>query len=180
MSLAVPSPINIRLEFQAVTGDSYTHRIETVRLRNPACSGGLIRKIRRFLNSGNNIFEQMVQINCFQENSTEVFSLSPGQVQLFDKTFTFRRPMSDSVDAQILESHDQGAAGNMICSFLPVGPNRVSRVLDVFRHHHQLPPRAGKGRPKKVTRDILDFIDIRTIQSTMKKRINCISRMKEI
>jgi hypothetical protein len=73
--------------------------------------------------------------------------------------------MSDSVDAHILEYHNQGATRDMICSLLHIGPNRVSRVLNFFWDHHQLPPRVGKGRPKKVARDILDFINIRTIQS---------------
>jgi transposase len=70
-----------------------------------------------------------------------------------------------TLDAHILEYHDQGATRDMICSLLQVGPNRVSRVLNFFRDRYQLPPRVGKGRPKKVTRDILDFIDISTIQS---------------
>jgi hypothetical protein len=73
--------------------------------------------------------------------------------------------MSDSVDTQILEYHNQGATRNMICSLLHVGPNRVSSVPDFFRDHHQLPPGVGKGRPKKVMRDSLDFIDVRAIQS---------------
>jgi hypothetical protein len=73
--------------------------------------------------------------------------------------------MSDSADAQILENHNQGTTGDMICSLFHVGPNRVSRVLNLFRDHHQLPLRIGKGRPKNITRDILDFIDIRTTDS---------------
>jgi hypothetical protein len=104
-------------------------------------------------------------INCLPKTITGVFSISPGQIQLFDEIFTFQHPMSDSVDAQILEYHNQGATRDMIFSRLQVGPNRVSSVLNFFRDHHQFPPRVGKGRPKKVTRNILDFIDIHTIQS---------------
>jgi hypothetical protein len=69
------------------------------------------------------------------------------------------------VDAQIFEYHNQSTTRDMICSLLHVGLNRVSGVLHFFRDHHQLPPRVGKGRPKKVTRDIIDFINIGTIQS---------------
>jgi hypothetical protein len=40
------------------------------------------------------------------KNSTGAFSVSPGQVQFFDEKFTFPHPMSNSVDAQILEYHN--------------------------------------------------------------------------
>jgi hypothetical protein len=102
-------------------------------------------------------------IDCVQKTVPSFF-ISPGQVQLFDETFTCPCPMSGSVDAQILEYHNQGATRDMICSLLHVRPNRVSRILNFFRDHHQLSPRVGKG-PKKVTRNILDLITIRTIQS---------------
>jgi hypothetical protein len=52
--------------------------------------------------------------------------------------------MSDPVDAQSLEYHNQGVTHNMICSLLHVGPNRVSRVLSIFRDHHKLPPKCWK------------------------------------
>jgi hypothetical protein len=73
--------------------------------------------------------------------------------------------MSDSVDAQILEEHNSGATRNMICSLLHIGPNLVLRVLNFFQDRHQLPPHVGKGRLKKATRGILDFIDVHIIQS---------------
>jgi hypothetical protein len=57
----------------------------------------------------------------------------------------------------------------MIYSLLHVGPNLVSRVLNFLRDHHQLPPRVGKGQPKTVTKNILDFIDTHTIQSPLVK-----------
>jgi hypothetical protein len=44
--------------------------------------------------------------------------------------------MSDSLDAQILQHHTQGATRDAICSRLHVGPNRVSRVLGFFRDNH--------------------------------------------
>jgi hypothetical protein len=99
------------------------------------------------------------------KNSTGTFSGSPGQVQLFDEKFVLPRLMSDSVDAQILEYHNQGATRDLISSLFHVGPDRASRILNFFREHHELPSPLGKGRPKNVTGDILDFIDIRTIQS---------------
>jgi hypothetical protein len=98
------------------------------------------------------------------KNSAVSFSISPGQIQLFDEKFTFPRPMSDAVDAHILEYHNQGATCDITCSFPHVGPNRVSCVLSFFRDHHQLPHALEKDDPR-VTRDILAFIDIRTIQS---------------
>jgi hypothetical protein len=69
------------------------------------------------------------------------------------------------MDAQILGDHNQGASRDRTCTLLHVGPIRVSRVLNFFRDHHQLPPRVGKGRLKKLMRDILDFIDFRNIDS---------------
>jgi transposase len=45
-----------------------------------------------------------------------------------------------------------------------VGPNRVSRVFHYFQENQTLPPPRCRGRPKKVTQEILDFIDIRTLQ----------------
>jgi hypothetical protein len=64
------------------------------------------------------------------KTSPRAFSISPGQGQLFDEKFTFPHPLSDSVDAQILECHNQGATRDMIGSLRNVGPNRVSRVLN--------------------------------------------------
>jgi hypothetical protein len=71
--------------------------------------------------------------------------------------------MSDSLDAQILQHYTQHATCHAICSLLHVGPNRVSRVLGFFRDNHHLPPSPQKGRPKQVTDDILDYIDVRTL-----------------
>jgi hypothetical protein len=48
--------------------------------------------------------------------------------------------MSDSLDAQILEYHTEGATRGAICRLLHVGPKCVSRVLVLFRDNHHLPP----------------------------------------
>jgi transposase len=73
--------------------------------------------------------------------------------------------MSGFLDAQILQRHTQGATRDAICRLLHVGPNRVSRVLDFFRDNHHLPPSPQNGRPKKVTDEILDYTDARTLAS---------------
>jgi hypothetical protein len=46
--------------------------------------------------------------------------------------------MSDSLDAKILQHHIQGATRDAISRLLHVGPNRVSRLLDLFRDNHHL------------------------------------------
>jgi hypothetical protein len=48
--------------------------------------------------------------------------------------------MSDSLNAQILQPHTQGATRDAICRLLHVGPNRVFRVLCFFGDNHHLPP----------------------------------------
>jgi transposase len=74
--------------------------------------------------------------------------------------------MSDSLDAQILRHHTQGDTRNAICRLLHVGPNRVSHVLGFFCDNHHVPPSPQKGRPKKITDEILDYIDVHTLGST--------------
>jgi hypothetical protein len=73
--------------------------------------------------------------------------------------------MSDSLDAHIFQHHIQGATRDAICRLLHVGPNRVSRVPGFFHDNHHLPPSPQKGRSKKVTDEILDYIDVRTLGS---------------
>jgi hypothetical protein len=85
-----------------------------------------------------------IDINCVQKISIGAFSISPGQVQLFDEKFTFLHPMSDFVDAQILEQHNQGATRDMICSLIHVEPNRVSCVLNFFWDHREWTRGIGK------------------------------------
>jgi transposase len=73
--------------------------------------------------------------------------------------------MSLSVEQRIVELHAQGYNRDAICSTLQTGEHRVSRTLKIFHETGTIPtPRVG-GRPRKVTDDILDFIDVRTIQT---------------
>jgi transposase len=73
--------------------------------------------------------------------------------------------MSDSLDAQILQHHTQGATRDAIYRRLHAGPNRVSRVLGFLRDNHYLRPSPQKGQPKKVTDEILDYINVCTLGS---------------
>jgi hypothetical protein len=73
--------------------------------------------------------------------------------------------MKAAVDAQIVQFEAQGSCCDEICAHLLAGPNRISRVLCFFRDNNTLPCIPPRGGPKKVTPEILDFIDVRTLQS---------------
>jgi transposase len=73
--------------------------------------------------------------------------------------------MSGSLDAQILQHYTQGATLDAICCLRHVGSNRVSCVLVFFRDNRHLSPSPQKGRPKKVTDEILNYIDVRMLGS---------------
>jgi transposase len=72
--------------------------------------------------------------------------------------------MSLELDTRIIDMHAQGATRNQICAELHVGPNRVSRIQRYFQMHLELSSPSHPGRPKKVTDEILSFIDIRFIE----------------
>jgi hypothetical protein len=69
-----------------------------------------------------------------------------------------------AVDVQIIQFEAQGICWDKICARLHAGPNRVSRVLSFFRYDNTIPCIPPLGRPKKVTAEILDFIDVRILQ----------------
>jgi transposase len=76
--------------------------------------------------------------------------------------------MSDrkpSIEHQIINLAAQGHGRRFICSHLHVGEHRVGRVLAAFDSTGFAPPPLPRGRPHKVTKAILDFIDIRTLQT---------------
>jgi hypothetical protein len=74
--------------------------------------------------------------------------------------------MKAAVDAQIIQFEAQGLCRYEIWVRLHVGSNRVSRVFRLFRDNNNVPCIPPPGRPTKVTPEILDFIDVRTLQST--------------
>jgi hypothetical protein len=71
--------------------------------------------------------------------------------------------LKTAVGAQIVLFEAQAIFLNEICVPLHLGPNRVSRVLRIFRDNNTLPLISLRGRPKRVPPEILDFIDARTL-----------------
>jgi hypothetical protein len=69
------------------------------------------------------------------------------------------------VNAQIVQFQARGMNRDEICATLDVGQNRVSRILRFFHDQAALQTPRTPGQPKKVTQEILVFIDIRTLQS---------------
>jgi transposase len=70
-----------------------------------------------------------------------------------------------SPEQQIIQAAAQGHSRHFICETLHVGEHRVSRVLRDFQATGIIPAPLHPGRPPKVTQVILDFINIRTLQS---------------
>jgi transposase len=71
--------------------------------------------------------------------------------------------MTLTPEQRILDLHAQGYTRDDICATLHVGTHRVSRTIHLFEATGTIPsPRFG-GRPRKVTDEILDYIDVRTL-----------------
>jgi transposase len=64
----------------------------------------------------------------------------------------------------IVQLYGQGLSRDCICSTLHVGPHRVSRVIRAFQQTGIIPEPTPRGPRKKVTKAILDYIDLRTLQ----------------
>jgi hypothetical protein len=80
-------------------------------------------------------------------------------------TLQFKFYMNTAVDAQIVQFKAQSIYWDETCAHVHVGPNRVSQVLRSFQKDNTLPCIPPRGRPKKITREILDFIGVRTLRS---------------
>jgi transposase len=77
----------------------------------------------------------------------------------------FKFYMKAAVDAQIVQFEAQSIFRDEMYACFHLGPNRVSEVLRFFQDNTTLPRIPPRGRPKKVTPEILDFINVRTLQS---------------
>jgi transposase len=73
--------------------------------------------------------------------------------------------MTRTIESRIIELHAQQYTRDAICDALCVGTHRVSRTIQIWNETGMIPaPRQG-GRPRKLTEEILDYIDIRTLQT---------------
>jgi transposase len=70
-----------------------------------------------------------------------------------------------STEALVTSLAAKGFSQSKICSTLSVGDHHVSKTLREFHTEGITPTRLRHGRPPKVTKTILDFIGIRTLQS---------------
>jgi transposase len=70
-----------------------------------------------------------------------------------------------SAEVLVIRLAAEGFSQRKICSTFGVGDHRVSRILREFHTEGIIPAPLRRGRPPKVTKAILDFIDIRTLQS---------------
>jgi hypothetical protein len=70
-----------------------------------------------------------------------------------------------STEVLLIKLAAEGFSQRKICSTLSVGDHRVTRLLREFPTEGIIPTPLRRGRPPKVTKAILDFIDIRKLQS---------------
>jgi transposase len=73
---------------------------------------------------------------------------------------------ASSTEVLVIRLAAEGFSQIKICSNLSAGDHRVSRILREFRTEGIVPTSLRRGRLPKVTKSILDFIGIRTLQST--------------
>jgi transposase len=67
-------------------------------------------------------------------------------------------------EALIIQLAGQGVSRDAICAQLGVGSHRVTNTLKGFKTTGLVPEAPSRGPRKKITKAILDFIDIRTLQ----------------
>jgi transposase len=72
---------------------------------------------------------------------------------------------SASTEVLVIRLAAEGFSRRKISSTLSVGDHHVNRILREFHTEGIVSTPLRPGRPPKVTKAILDFIDIRTLQS---------------
>jgi hypothetical protein len=95
-------------------------------------------------------------------NSTMNFFISNRSYTVYQ---ILRSHQAASTEVLVIMLPAEGFSRRKICSTLSVGDHRVNRILREFHTKGIIPTPLRRGRPPKVIKPIIDFIDIRTRQS---------------
>jgi transposase len=83
-----------------------------------------------------------------------------------------------STEVLVIMLSAEGFSQCKICSALSVGDHRVSRMLRKVHTDGIIPTPLRRGRLPKVAKAILDFIDIRTLQSAHLSSTKLVTEIK--